>query len=253
MDFQLAHFYPDLMSLYGGWANLAVVKRHLEDLGNRVTVLSLRPGDEADLSDLDFIYMGAGTERSAAAALADFRRFGEGLRAAAEGDVPMLFAGTAMSLIGKTVTDALGNTAEGIGLGDFSSRETSRRIVGDVYGATGLYNGPVVGFMNKCTLVSGVKTPLLTTLSLGSGNQEKPGANDAGGESDADGEGFLRNHVIASHLTGPILVKNPPLLNWVLGGIYARRGQTLPEGPAYPYEAEGYEITVRELKNRIPK
>lgn len=100
----------------------------------------------------------------------------------------------------------------------------------------------MVGFINKCTVVSGVKTPLITGLSLGVGNET------AGG-----GEGFVFRKVIASHLTGPILVKNPALLHWMLEGIYALHGQTLPDCPAYPYEENGYTITARELKNRISK
>lgn len=239
MDIRLLHFYPDLMSLYGSWANLAVLKRHLEDLGNSVTVTAIHPGDMVDFADVDFVYMGAGTERSAAAALADFGRFGSEIFAAAQRGVPMLFAGTAMSLLGKTVTHADGETAAGIGLGGFSSRETATRTVGDVYGETALYAAPVVGFMNKSTLVSGVETPLLTKLSLGAGN-----------EPALDGEGFCCNHVIASHLTGPILVKNPSLLEWVLRWIYELHGEMLPELPAYPYETAGYTITAEQLRLR---
>lgn len=105
MDFKFLHFYPDLMSLYGSWANLAILKRHLEDLGNTVTVEPIVPGGEADFTHGDFVYMGAGTERSAKAALADFRRFAPAIHAAAQRDCPMLFAGTAMSLLGASVTD----------------------------------------------------------------------------------------------------------------------------------------------------
>ena len=30
MDIKILHFYPDLMSLYGSYANVAVLKRYLE-------------------------------------------------------------------------------------------------------------------------------------------------------------------------------------------------------------------------------
>ena len=38
MDIKILHFYPDLMSLYGSYANVSVLKRALEALGDTVTV-----------------------------------------------------------------------------------------------------------------------------------------------------------------------------------------------------------------------
>ena len=55
MELKIIHFYPDLMSLYGSYANVAVLKRRLEALGNSVTVESVVPGQTADLSAADFI------------------------------------------------------------------------------------------------------------------------------------------------------------------------------------------------------
>ena len=102
MDIRIIHFYPDLMSLYGSYANVAVLRRYLEALGNTITVETVVPGQEADLAGADFLFMGAGTERSQKAALADFARFGSAVKAAAESGTAMLFAGTAMELLGST-------------------------------------------------------------------------------------------------------------------------------------------------------
>ena len=38
MELKIIHFYPDLMSLYGSYANVAVLNRRLEQMGNTVTV-----------------------------------------------------------------------------------------------------------------------------------------------------------------------------------------------------------------------
>ena len=50
MELKIIHFYPDLMSLYGSYANVAVLKRQLEALGNTVTVETVVPGEAVDLS-----------------------------------------------------------------------------------------------------------------------------------------------------------------------------------------------------------
>ena len=153
MELKIIHFYPDLMSLYGSYANVSVLRRYLEGLGNAVSVETVAPGQEADLSQADLLFMGAGTERAQKAALADFARFGGAVKAAAEGGVTMLFAGTAMELLGRSITDAGGKVFDGIGLADFTSVQGRKRFVEDVYGKTDLYPEAVVGFMNKCTII----------------------------------------------------------------------------------------------------
>ena len=240
MDIKILYFYPDLMSLYGSYANVAVLKRRLEQMGSTVTVMPVLPGQEADLSDADFLYMGAGTEHAQKAALADFTRYGEAVKAAAEDGVTMLFAGTAMELLGKTITDADGKVYDGIGLADFTAVQGTKRFVEDVYGHTDLYPEAVVGFMNKCSTISGVETPLLTSLSLGFGN-----------EGEKTSEGFHRNNVFASQLTGPLLVKNPRMLDAVMDSIYRHRGEPLPaERPTDHWAEDGYLITAEQLKLR---
>ena len=240
MEVKIVHFYPDLMSLYGSYANVAVLRRRLEAMGCAVTVQSVRPGEEADIAGADFLFMGAGTERAERFAAGDLARFGSAVKAAAEDGCAMLFAGTAMELLGRSVTDKNGETYDGIGLAPFTTVQGDRRIVGDVYGAADLFPEAVVGFMNKCGLIRGVETPLLTGLTMGFGNEAEKGP-----------EGFHRKNVFASELTGPLLVKNPRLLEAVTAAIFARRGIPLPEDmPTDPYAEAGYAITAEQLRLR---
>ena len=241
MNIRILHFYPDLMSLYGSYANVAVLKRQLETMGNTVTVETVHPGGTCDISSADFLFMGAGTERAQKAALADFVRYESAVKAAAEEGVSMLFAGTSMELLGKSITDEAGKEYAGIGLAGFTTVQGKKRFVEDVYGATDLYPEAVVGFVNKCSIISGVECPLLTAVQLGYGN-----------EGLKTPEGFRDRNVIGSHLTGPILVKNPRLLDRVIAAIYKKRGETLPaERPVNRWMEDGYAITAEALKQRI--
>ena len=237
------HFYPDLMNLYGSYANLLVLKRTLEAMGETVEIVPVRPGEAADIAHADFLFMGAGTERAQKAALQDFARFAPAVKAAAEADVPMLFAGTAMELLGKTITDADGNQYDGIGLGDFTAVQSKKRIVEDVLGTTDLFETPVVGFINKCAAISGVETPLLTALTLGYGNEKPLGP-----------EGFRFHHVIGSELTGPILVKNPRLLDGMADAVLTHAGKPIPKDrPRDHWAEDGCAVTIRELQKRVGK
>ena len=239
MELNLLHFYPDLMSLYGSYANLSVLARTLETMGNTVTITYVEPGDEADILGADVLFMGAGTEKRQKFALADFVRHGDEVKKAAQDGTPMLFCGTAMELLGKTILDESEKEYSGIGLGDFTAKQQVRRIVEDVYGHTKLFDAPMVGFINKSSILTGVETPLLTSMNLGFGNEAEGGA-----------EGFLYQNVIGSHLTGPILAKNPRLLETVIAAIYAKRGAQCPEIPKDQWAEQGYAVTARELKAR---
>ena len=241
MDVKILHFYPDLMNLYGSRANVLALERYLENLGCRVSVEAVLPGGGADIGHADFLYMGAGTERAARAAMEDLARFAGALKAAAEQDAVMLFAGTAMDLLGKTVKEADGGSYEGLGLAGFVTEHGKRRIVEDVYGHTELFPEAVVGFMNKCGAVSGVETPLLASLDLGFGNEKEHGP-----------EGYHWKNVFASQLTGPLLVKNPKLLETVAAAIFARRGEEpFPaERPRDEWAERAYAVTEEQLRLR---
>lgn len=243
MEIKLLHLYHDIMSLYGDWANVALLRRHLEDLGNTVTVEKSSFGGGADIAGADFLFIGAGTERSQKAVLEDFRQYGEAVIQAARDGRPMLFTGTAFEMLGREITDAAGTRFPGIGLMDFTVTETKQRIVGDVYGPCAFADNTVVGFMNKCSRIAGVETPLLSQCEMGFGNEEEHGP-----------EGLCFQNVLGTHLTGPVLVKNPPLLRALMMAIYRQKAQPVPtEWPAYPYEEQGYEVTLGELRKRMGK
>lgn len=241
MELNLVHFYPDLMNLYGSYANVSALKRALEAMGNTVTVQVVLPGETADLSGADFLFMGAGTERAQLFVLKDFLKYEEQIKAAANAGVTQLYCGTAMELLGRSITDAQGRVYNSLELANFTSVQSKKRLVEDVYGHTALYEAPVVGFLNTCTTISGVSTPLLNSVELGWGN-----------EGSKTPEGYHWKNVFASRLTGPILVKNPRLLDAVITAIYQHREVPLPESlPKDTWAENGYAITAEQLKLRM--
>ena len=126
-------------------------------------------------------------------------------------------------------------------MAEFAVTQTSTRIVGDVLGDAGLCGEPVVGFMNKCTHITGVTTPLISACRLGFGNA-----------AEKDGEGWRKVNALGSSLTGPLLVKNPALLRAVTELVYAYKNMPLPEAwPEEPYAAAGYAQTVQQLTLRV--
>lgn len=243
MELKILHLYPDCMSLYGEYANVAVLRRRLEALGVAAAAEEVPCGGRPDLSGADLIYMGAGTERKQKYALEALCPWREDLRAAVDRGAVLLFTGSAMEVLGTSVTDASGRVWPGLGLADFTTVETEKRTPVDVVATPTLWEAPAVGFMNKCSLTHGVATPLFSALSLGFGN-----------EADHGPEGYVSGDVLATHITGPVLVKNPDFLDLVLRRLFARKGWEAPERlPVLPHEREAYQVTLAELQARIGK
>ena len=241
MKLNIVHLYPELMSLYGEYANVAVLRRHLEDLGVSVTVKTVSCDETPDFSDADLIYMGAGTERSQKFVLSELAPHTDKLKAAIEKGAFILFTGNAMETLGASVTDAAGKVWPALGIADFTSLESDKRVPHDVVAETALFEEKIVGFMNKCSTTSGVATPLFTALPMGFGNDAEGGS-----------EGYMSGNVFATHITGPILAKNPALLNHLISRIFESKGWAMPAAvPAYPYETGAYEVTLRELSARL--
>ena len=55
MELTILHLYPDCMSLYGEYANVAVLRRHLEAAGVAVTVRQAGLDDVPDFSGVGFV------------------------------------------------------------------------------------------------------------------------------------------------------------------------------------------------------
>lgn len=241
MELTILHLYPDFMSLYGEYANVTVLRRRLEALGVEVTVRTACRADRPDFDGADMIYMGAGTERRQKLAMECLLPVRQELKGAADRGTLILFTGSAMEVLGASVTDAGGRLWQGLALADFTSVESETRTPEDVVALPTLWDAPAVGFMNKCSVTHGIAAPLFHSLPLGFGNDAEHGA-----------EGYVSGNVFATHLIGPALVKNPDFLDLVIRRLFALKGWEVPERlPVLPHEREAYAVTLRELEARI--
>ena len=234
-NIRILHMFDDAMSLYGEYANVMLLERYLSEQGHSVHVERLHLHETKDISDYDFYFMGAGTERKQKLALAQLRQYGEALKAAYEKEKVMLFTGNSFELLGRSVTDAEGKCHEGLGVFAFETTESNSRIVGDCLGSCALFSDPVVGFMNKCSKTTGIDKPLFR-LQMGFGNETQKGS-----------EGLQEKNLFATHLTGPVLVKNPSLLREIATRLVGEIDGTVE----LPHLQKSYETTATALKKRL--
>ena len=236
MEVKLLHLYDDVMNLYGEYANVAILARYLTDLGHTVSVDTLSLYEKKDISAYDFYFMGAGTERRQKLALSQLGRYREALQRACDAGKVMLFTGNSFELLGARLQDAEGKTFEGLHIAEFVSTEGKRRITGDCLAKFDDTGDTLVGFINKCSKTTGVETPLFT-LEMGFGN-----------EADRGAEGFRKNNCFGTHLTGPILVKNPAMLKYAAKLLL---GEAYSDTVTYSFMEKGYETTLTELRKRF--
>ena len=232
---KILHLYHDIMNLYGDWGNVAAMKRMLEKSGEEVTVDKLSLADKAVLSDYDFIYIGSGTEKNQRVVLADFKKYKEELKACIDSGKVILLTGNSFEMLGKTITDCMDKKYEGLGLFDFTVTEQNKnRRTADQIAACDFLTRPIVGFVNKCSEINGIENPLFTvTMGLGNADGDK-------------NEGVYKNNLYGTHITGPVLIKNPHFLTRLAEKILGRA----PEGDWMVHERAGYDITLRELRKR---
>lgn len=225
---RILHLYHDLLNLYGEYGNISILKKHLEDQGEEVTVEKKSIGDDFSFEDYDFIYSGAGMESNTMVALKDLKKRKDSLKKAIDLNKHILFTGSSYELLGESIDDE----EEGLNLIPVSVSHTDKRLSGDVIVKSSEF-GELVGFINKSTQIK--QNDGLFEYVF----------KDEGLKNEAVKEGYRLNNLISTEIIGPILVKNPVFLNYFVKSLahnYVKK--------EYYYEEKAYEVTLEALKKR---
>ena len=235
-NMKILHLYHDIMNLYGEYANVAAMQRMLEKNNVPCETDKLSVNDKLSLMEYDFIYVGSGTESNQKYVLEHLKTYKEDLRAYIEAGKILLMTGNSFEILGKILKDAKEKVYEGLGFFDFTVAEQERtRNTADAIFTMQGQEKPLVGFINKCSTISGIDTPLFQ-VKMGLGN-----------ETTGNTEGIQYKSFYGTHLTGPILIKNPYFLIQLASDLCGKE----MEGEYLTYEKAGYEITLRELTKRM--
>ena len=232
---KLLHLYHDIMNLYGEYANVSALQRILEKNGVTCEIDRLSVNDNLQLMDYDFIYVGSGTESNQLYILEHWKAYKEEIKAYVEAGKILLMTGNSFEIMGAKIVDAKGEEHPGIGIFDFTVlRQDKTRNTADVVFHIEGEEKPLVGFVNKCSTIKGITTPLFQ-VQMGLGNEGKGG-----------NEGIRYRNFYGTHLTGPMLIKNPYFLVKLASDLCGKE----MNGDYLTYEKAGYEITLRELTKR---
>jgi len=200
---KILHLYHDLMNLYGDWANTAALVHEVNMRGCSAEFNKLSVGDEIDFGQYDFIYIGSGTERSQLACMRDLMKYKKTFLERIEAGMSVLATGNSHELFGQAVIDATGARHEMLGLLDFKTMQLSTRVTGDCICTASFLEDKLIGFINRAggNQKGDIKRPF--HIEPGEGANYK-----------ACSEGIRYKNLLGTYMTGPILMRNPPLLKY---------------------------------------
>lgn len=207
---KILHLFPDLMNLYGDYANVLALERALTQKGEEVEIMRRSIGDSLYFSEFDFIYIGSGTERNQKVALEYLFGCCEAIKSAADGGAVILATGNSFEMFGRKITDRDKKVHEGLGLFDFITEEGAERIVTD--SVVEFEGRELIGFVNKASGIYGIKEPLFT-VKQGAGNNPK----------DASAEGIHAGSFYGTHIIGPLLIRNPSMAEYFAELLISRK------------------------------
>ena len=187
MKITIGYLYYDLLNLYGDSGNIKTLVYHLKEQGINVDVKYLTIGDKKDFKNIDFIYIGSGTEENILVALEDLKKDKKDLEKFINDKKYILSTGNSIELFGNYII--INKKIKALGIFDYVAMHQDR-IVKDVNVKTDIVNSNIIGFENH-------PGKILTY-----------------------NEDIIRiDNFIGTYIIGPILVRNPELCNKLVNEI----------------------------------
>ena len=202
MKITIGHLYHDILNLYGESGNILALKYALEKQDIEVVIKELSITDELDLTDFDFVYMGAGTEQNQLLALNHLKKYASSVSQAILNNKMFLVTGNSIELFGSYIQNNE-EKIETLGIFNYYTERTYNRLVSECVFKNEKINDLILGFENHQGITRNADKSLFKVIK-------------GFGESIDNGlEGYKHNSFYATYLLGPILARNPMLLEYL--------------------------------------
>lgn len=212
----ILHLYYDLLNLYGDNANIRAFKKEFERNHIKVKVDFKSLYEEIDFKKYDIIFIGSGSEENILLAIEDIKHRKEEILKYLNQDKYMFLTGNAIDIFSKNIIIGE-HIIEGSNIFDFNSKyidsqtfknASRNRIVGECIASTNLIKEKIIGFQNRGTINLNIKENTLFKTSQNYSNNAK----------DLN-EGFQYKNLYATHIIGPLFIRNPYLLDYFIEKI----------------------------------
>lgn len=211
--FKIYHFYKKELNLYGDNGNILYLQHFLKLFNISSKVYSIN-SFSTNLEPCDFIFAGGGPDLLQNKIYENFLTHQKFILNHIKSGKPSLFVCGSFQLLGKYYLTDKNLKIPGLSLFNFytfSPKNQNFRIVGNVHSKINFNNNifpkKIVGFENHNgrTVLAKSLQPLSYVDSLKKGNNTQDYS-----------EGLLYKKTIGTYLHGPVLVKNPLILSYLL-------------------------------------
>ena len=214
MKITIGYLYNDLLNLYGDEGNIKALKYHLEEQNVNVNIKYMSIGDKKDFKDVDFLYIGSGTEHNLNVALEDLKKDKDKIKEYLDEGKILLSTGNSVELFGNYIIT--NKKIKTLGIIDYVCMN-QERTVKDVKTKTDILDEDIIGFENHS------------------------GKNISSNEDIINEGSFYGTYII-----GPILVRNPKLCSLFIHKLIDSKEKDFEYGEEdYDFENEAYKKAVK--------
>ena len=232
MKIRILHLYEDLMNRSGDTGNLRALRARLLAAGASVTVDHAGFGEPMPFCEYDVICACDAPLPLLCRAMRDIAPRADELAAAIAIGKVFLLTGSARALLGGELRLASGSIVRGAGLLAETHREISRFTADVIATRPGMGSTLYIGSYDRTMETDAASEKPLFQMVQGVG--DRPGALF---------EGVRRENLYATYMLGPVLVRNPELMDEILEKLL---GKIPPR--AHTLETEAKELALRELR-----
>lgn len=199
MKITILYLYYDILNLYGESGNVKALKKYLESLQVDVHIKFSTLNDEINLKDVDMIYIGMGSDNNQLLALKHLKKYKKEIKEFILNGKFVLATGNAMELFGHSI-----DHEPALNIFSYSTKKETYRIVDEALYKTNFISSYIIGFNNRNSILLNNEHPLFQSIK-GVGNSPKETK-----------EGYTEYHFYGTYLVGPLLVRNPDFLKFLV-------------------------------------
>ncbi|MFZ5650815.1 MAG: type 1 glutamine amidotransferase [Bacillota bacterium] len=210
----VCHMYPDLLNLYGDRGNIIAFSRRCQWRDIQVELFQVNIGDKVNISQMDFVFLGGGSDREQNLMAADLMERSGQLQEAIESGLVVLAICGGYQLLGKYYKTLEGEVIPGLGILDLYTEGGQTRLIGNVALEVELggVKKRITGFENHSGRTRLGNLEPMGRVLTGHGNN---------GEDKMEGARY--KNVICTYLHGPFLPKNPFITDYLISGALKRK------------------------------
>lgn len=214
---KICHLYYDILNLYGESGNILALKKAIENQHCECSIYYKTIGDKIDFNTYDIIYLGSGSEDNLILVLNDLIKYQEEIKKYYQANKIIIATGNSNAFFGSEYNSLNKNTYKTLNLFSYTTYETPFRTVGEqIYRAKFIHH-PIIGFLNHQITFKNYDSNFFKVIS---GNGYAPKIND---------EGLYSKNFYGTLLIGPLLIRNPFLVNYIIKKLFTKLG--LPYTP----------------------